>query len=98
MQSIILERHLSLVAAARREGVHPATLFRWISPGLLSRSGQRVRLESMRRGGRTVTSKEALQRFYTKLSADTIADADRPQPPTSPSHEAAERRAEEQKW
>ena len=69
MTSIMNETRLPLSKAAREEGVHPKSMFRWHAIGLLDKSGQRVRLEVFRRGGRIFTSAEALQRFYRRLSA-----------------------------
>ncbi len=50
--------------------VNPATLWRWAKCGVLARSGVRIRLETIRIGGSTCTSMEALQRFITALTAD----------------------------
>ena len=50
----------------RRQGrpVNPATLYRWANQGLNG-----VRLEVIRIGGTTCTSKSALQTFFNALTA-----------------------------
>jgi hypothetical protein len=50
----------------RRAGkkIHPATLYRWSSPGLRG-----CQLEVVQVGGTTCTSIEALQRFFAALTA-----------------------------
>lgn len=64
------ERVLTLREAAgvlpktpRGKKVHVSTLYRWCSRGVRG-----VRLESLRLGGRVVTSVEALQRFAERCS------------------------------
>jgi hypothetical protein len=69
-----------------------ATLFRWRSPGI-----RNVKLESMLYGGRRVTSLEALDRFFARVTA--AADGE-PTPAETPRQrerqlERAERRARE---
>jgi hypothetical protein len=70
MINVADEQLLTLVEAARRlpsrrcgKRVHSATVYRWISRGIRG-----VRLESIRVGGSTYTSAEAIQRFAHKLS------------------------------
>ena len=53
--------------------VHISAVYRWTSRGL-----QGIRLESLKVGGTTYTSKEALQRFADRLSSPT------PSPDTTP--------------
>src|SRR5262245_33811722 len=50
--------------------VNPRTLFRWISTGVKLPSGQVLRLEAVRLGGRWLTSAEALQRFADAQTPD----------------------------
>src|SRR5262245_44023220 len=64
----VAARRLPSLRAGRP--VSPATLWRWAAIGCLSRSGQRIRLETIRIGGSTCTSIEALQRFFTRLSGE----------------------------
>jgi hypothetical protein len=71
------ETLLSLAQAAgelprRRRGrkTHVSTLFRWTSAGC-----RRVVLESIQVGGTRCTSREALQRFFERLSESRQAGA-----------------------
>lgn len=87
---ILEEDRLSLGQAARREKVHPGTIFRWITDGL---RGGKVKLESFKRGGRTFTSVQAIERFYARLSPE-CADKAR-QGHRKHSHELAEQACNE---
>ena len=55
--------------------VSPATLWRWSSHGLRG-----VRLETVRVGGTTCTSTEALSRFFARLAGDPVCAASPPAP------------------
>ena len=75
MLDLSSETPLPLAAAARlvppgRNGkqTHLSTLLRWIMRGSKSPSGEVVRLEAVRLGGRWVTSREAIQRFADRLT------------------------------
>jgi hypothetical protein len=48
-----------------------STLYRWAQAGLRSHDGQVVWLETIKVGGTTCTSLEALQRFFERLSRPT---------------------------
>jgi hypothetical protein len=48
--------------------VNPSTLWRWARVGCRANDGRLVRLETFRIGGRSITSREALQRFFDALS------------------------------
>lgn len=48
--------------------VHISTIHRWVSPGIVTKGGERVRLQAVRLGGRRVTSREALQKFLSRLN------------------------------
>jgi hypothetical protein len=50
--------------------VHVSTIHRWRMAGLHSADGMVVRLETLKIGGVRMTSKEALQRFFDRLSGD----------------------------
>jgi hypothetical protein len=72
----------SFAEAARRlpalragKPVNPSTLWRWTTRGIRARHGLLVRLESIKIGGTTCTSDQALQRFFHALSVQ-----DRPSP------------------
>jgi hypothetical protein len=69
------ETALSLAAATRllppgRQGrpVSLSCILRWVLTGAKSLSGEMVRLEAVRLGGRWLTSVEALQRFAERLT------------------------------
>jgi hypothetical protein len=62
-----MSRAAKLVPVVRRDKTpHPATLVRWATSGILSPTGQRVKLESVFVGGTRMTSKEALKRFFAR--------------------------------
>lgn len=70
MPDLLSETVITLTEAAtllprRRAGrpTHASTLFRWANPGLRG-----VRLEVMQVGGTKCTSREALARFFARLS------------------------------
>lgn len=54
----------------RKDGraTHLSTVYRWISRGIHG-----VTLESIRIGGTTYTSKEALQRFANRLTPESVS-------------------------
>jgi hypothetical protein len=71
------ETVLPFSAAAKRipplrngKAVSPSTLWRWSAFGCIARNGQRIRLETIRIGGSTCTSIEALDRFFRALTGD----------------------------
>ncbi|MCE5268690.1 MAG: DUF1580 domain-containing protein [Planctomycetaceae bacterium] len=82
---------LSLADAAktlpfRRSGKRPniSTLYRWALRGIRS-----IRLETVLIGGQRCTSKEALARFFQRLTREAGGDADTP---TFPAVRSAARR------
>lgn len=96
------EQLISLTAAGKslpghrgNQHVNAATIWRWCHKGVRTTAGQVIKLEAVRVGWRWLTSREALSRFVTALTAGSTAD--KPTPPatipiTSPSARA--RRAE----
>src|SRR5689334_23194438 len=70
------EELLSLAEASKTvpgkngHGVNPSTVWRWALRGVGG-----VRLEVLRLGGRTCTSKQALQRFYERCTSAAIGVA-----------------------
>jgi hypothetical protein len=67
LEEAILSLADAVTVLPRRRGgrkVHIATLYRWADPGLRG-----VRLETLRVGGTLCTSRQALQRFFDRLSA-----------------------------
>jgi hypothetical protein len=90
MIDLSLERPISLQEAARilpagRNGqpVHLSCVLRWILDGAKGPSGDRVRLDGLRVGGRWITSREALQRFAEALTPRTDTTPTTPRTPTA---------------
>jgi hypothetical protein len=71
-----------LPSSARGGSIHVCALYRWAQAGLRSYDCQRAWLETIRVGGTTCTSHEALQRFFEKAfssnSDDWSVDSDKP--------------------
>lgn len=94
MIDLATEKVISLTAATRhlpgrRQGKRPnvTTLYRWAQHGCRG-----VRLETIKVGGTTCTSLEALQRFCDALTAQA---ANNPMPePVAPARKASIERAE----
>lgn len=91
---------LSMPEAARWVGstqggppIHPATVTRWCVKGVKLPDGRRVRLEHVRVGGKLVTTKGALVRFFAAQTA-TVSDVAHPHTP-SDRRRAADRAAAE---
>jgi hypothetical protein len=55
--------------------IHVATLWRYAARGVKSRSGERVKLETVRTPSGTRTSRQAIERFVERLNAETLATA-----------------------
>jgi hypothetical protein len=90
MLDTTVESPIPLNAAAKlippaRNGkrTHLSTILRWITRGAKAPSGERVRLEAVRIGGRWMTSRQALQRFAERLTPrlDTTAASTTPRTP-----------------
>jgi hypothetical protein len=80
---VTLKEAAKLTRGRRGKGRHVSTLYRWAGRGV--RGG--IRLETFMEGGDVMTSREALERFYSRLSG--------PQPgPMPKSRERAIDRAE----
>ena len=99
MINVGAEALLSLNAAAR---IMPAgrngsacslgAVLRWVLCGSRSPSGELVRLEAIRMGGRWLTSREALQRFAERLTPSLDGEA-APTPRTTRQRQRAAERA-----
>ena len=74
-----LARELSRELEREKE-LAPSTLWRWATKGLRG-----IKLEYLRVGGTMVSSREALNRFFVKLSAQDRKDAS-----TAPQGESSE--------
>lgn len=72
-EAIGLKRATQLPELARN-GRPPnlTTIYRWISRGI-THNGRTVRLESIRRGGLRVTTREAIARFFEALDGSAAA-------------------------
>src|SRR5262249_42879144 len=95
-QPIPLAVAATLVPPARRgKKTHFSTLLRWILTGARTPSGNMVKLEAIRLGGRWMTSRSALQRFADRLTppADT-PPAQAPRTPTQRRRASARAAAE----
>jgi len=93
--------HISLSEAAKRCPGRPSSnaIWRWCRKGIKSRTGQRVRLEHVRIGGKIYTSPEAMDRFFAEVArqdTEYFKDPD-PVPPAhkQPSDKQRQRSIEE---
>jgi hypothetical protein len=82
------EQPLSLAEAALllppgRKGARPTIgcILRWILDGVRGPTGERVRLEAVRLGGRWITSREAVNRLAERLTPPLDGEATRTRPP-----------------
>ena len=78
------ENYIDLTHAARLSPgkPHASTIWRWCRKGVKARSGERIRLEHIRAGGRIFTTAKALKCFFERV---TEADqehfqSDQPEP------------------
>jgi len=71
--------HLTLSQAAKLSPGHPSTsaVWRWARKGVLSRSGQRIRLTHIRVGGKIFTTRDALDKFFAALAESDVEHFDR---------------------
>src|SRR4051794_15170824 len=83
--------HCPCRRAGRR--VHSSTALRWSRSGSVADDGTRAYLETIRVGGTTCTSVEALQRYFERLSAQPEGNAK--QPPDDRRGSEAHRRRQE---
>lgn len=82
------EETLPLASAARRlprlrggRPVSPSTLWRWATKGLRG-----IKLETIKVGGTTCTSMEALRRFFAAISLECSSNQPEQQTPAASSH------------
>jgi hypothetical protein len=85
MIDLSTESPLSLSQAARllppgrrNQPVSLGCVLRWVLHGAKAPSGETVRLEALRLGGRWITSREALQRFAEALTPQTRGEPSSP--------------------
>ena len=79
--------------APHRNGrkMHRATGFRWASRGCRAANGEQIRLETLKTPTGLITSVEALQRFYERLSTGDGEVITRTSVQRRRAHEQAER-------
>src|SRR5262249_32787805 len=101
MLDLTTEQPIPLAAAADlippgRGGkkTHLSTLLRWILQGAKSPSGEIVRLDACRLGGRWMTSREAIHRFAQALTPTHNVPTPAPAPRTPTQRSRASERAE----
>jgi hypothetical protein len=77
------EQLLSLAEAARKipsikksGTIHPSAITRWIHQGVLTKSGNRVKLEALKVGQGYFTSAEALDRFFAEVGDNQSSPSD----------------------
>jgi hypothetical protein len=91
------ESPLTIEEAARlipgRAGRHTnfSTVFRWVTKGIVSPTGEKVQLRAARAGAKWITSREALQEFLNALTPDLQNVA--PEVRTPAARERASKRA-----
>ncbi len=86
---------LADAAKAAPGAPHVSAIWRWCRKGIKVRSGDRLRLDHVRVGGRIFTSRPALARFFKALAEADAAHFDRQQdepPPERQRHRIASRR------
>ena len=93
MQTPTTAVRLSIAQIARREGVHPATVFRWITDGLRLPEKLVVKLPAQKRGGRLKVLESDLEAFFSQLNAARDGAGSAVPPSTS---DAIEQRADEE--
>lgn len=84
------------IPPARRRGrpCHVSTIHRWARHGCRSATGEIVRLESIRAGGCLATSRQAMRRFFQRLTDSTQPQAEAPRTVAERQRAAAKAEAE----
>jgi Protein of unknown function (DUF1580) len=67
-KGLTLGQAAKMVPGSMGQKANPSTLFRWVRDGARAVDGRRVHLESLRCGGRILTTQAALRRFMLALS------------------------------
>ncbi|MBX7133783.1 MAG: DUF1580 domain-containing protein [Fimbriimonadaceae bacterium] len=73
-EGISLSQAAKQIPGSGGKGLDPSTCFRWTQTGARSATGERVKLEFLRVGGRIVTSQAAVRRFLLALTKGTKND------------------------
>jgi hypothetical protein len=95
---ILNETRLTLHEVAKRCHVNLSTTWRWVLSGIVI-NGKRVKLRTVRLGGRRVTSTEELQRFFERCNPQSPPEQPVIRTQTQIDRESADAgRALEKKW
>jgi len=95
LSQILDEHRINLHETTRLLGTdgcptHLSTVLRAITKGLKSATGERIRLEALRVGGRWITSREAVERFTARLTSAALDhDGKGAEPPLRSSRQRA---------
>lgn len=100
-EQAVTTEHITLTEAAKIAPGRPSTncMWRWCRRGVLARTGQRVRLQHIRVGGKIFTTPAWLEEFGRRLADtdaayfDGKAEAARRLPPRDPRFGPPKRRA-----
>jgi hypothetical protein len=72
-QGLSFSQAARVVPGRGKSGCHPSCIWRWATDGIRLRDGSRLKLESVRLGGRYVTSRGAIKRFLSACNdAETV--------------------------
>ena len=83
-----------LIPGRNGRRLNPTTPWRWATKGSRTPAGAVVKLEVIRCGGRTLTSVEAVKRFFDRLTAATVGESTSEQPRSPAERRMASARAE----
>lgn len=91
--------HITLAQAAKLAPGRPSScaVWRWCRTGIKSRTGERIRLDHVRVGGRIFTTESELQRFFRLVAEADRAhfEVDVPAPERPPTNHQRERSVEQ---
>lgn len=93
-EGISLSQAAKQIPGPTGKGLDPSTCFRWTTTGARSATGERVKLEALRVGGRILTTQAAVRRFLLALTHGTTAPTPAPRSPAT-RQRAAERAGRE---
>lgn len=84
--TVTREELITLIEAANRTPGRPSTncVWRWCRKGVLTRKGDRIRLQHARIGGKLFTSAVWLDEFGQRVAAADAEYFDANQPPSAP--------------
>jgi len=94
MRSLPTKSRRNTTKLSQDEGVHAASVHRWIRRGVLGPNGDRIRLRASRIGGRWFVEDEDWAAFCASLNADPRASQSNVQTPAARSRAALVAEAE----